>query len=110
MSLPPPRSTRTDPRVPDTTHFRAPTQRSIVSSNGSAIGTQPLNVLDMPDMLFVCGGTGIKEVCGNEIISTLRDLAARGVLLGSLCTGAYALARAGLLNGYRCSTDRKSVV
>src|SRR3546814_2889820 len=69
-----------------------------------------LNGLDMPDMLFVCGGTGIKEVCGNEIISTLRDLAARGVLLGSLCTGAYALARAGLLNGYRCSTDRKSVV
>src|SRR3546814_19444019 len=55
-----------------------PTQSSIVSSNGIAIGTQPLNGLDMPDMLFVCGGTGLKEVCGNEIISTLRDLAARG--------------------------------
>lgn len=81
-----------------------PTQHAITSSNGITVSTQPFDKLDMPDMLFVCGGTGIKQVCDNEILSTLRDLSARGVLLGSLCTGAYALARAGLLNGYRCST------
>jgi len=81
-----------------------PSESSVTSSNGIAISAQPIDALDTPDILFVCGGTGIKAVCNNEITMTLRNLAARGVMLGSLCTGAYALARAGLLNGYRCST------
>jgi transcriptional regulator GlxA family with amidase domain len=33
----------------------------------------------------------------------LRKQAQKGVQLGALCTGSYALASAGLLNGYQCS-------
>ncbi|WP_243700732.1 GlxA family transcriptional regulator [Paralcaligenes ureilyticus] len=81
-----------------------PDADSVVSSNGIAIATRPFDNLDMPDVVFVCGGTGIRAASSPEILSTLRHLDAQGITLGSLCTGAYALAKAGLLNGYRCST------
>lgn len=81
-----------------------PERTEVSSSNGIAIATRPLDPLDMPDIVFVCGGTNIRTACDPQTLSMLRMLAARGVTMGSLCTGAYALARAGLLNGYRCST------
>jgi transcriptional regulator GlxA family with amidase domain len=36
-------------------------------------------------------------------LSTLRTAARRGIAVGSLSTGTYLLARAGLLTGYRCT-------
>lgn len=76
----------------------------VASSNGIAVSTRQVDPLDLPDIVFVCGGTGVRAACGTEVLALLRTLAARGIPMGSLCTGAYALARAGLLNGYRCST------
>jgi transcriptional regulator GlxA family with amidase domain len=81
-----------------------PERAEVASSNGIAVATRPLDPLDMPDIVFVCGGTNIRTACDPQTLSMLRMLATRGVTMGSLCTGAYALARAGLLNGYRCST------
>jgi transcriptional regulator GlxA family with amidase domain len=81
-----------------------PERTEVASSNGIAIATRPLDPLGMPDIVFVCGGVDVRAACDAQILSMLRMLAARDVLLGSLCTGAYALARAGLLDGYRCST------
>ncbi|HEU0229537.1 MAG TPA: GlxA family transcriptional regulator [Burkholderiaceae bacterium] len=81
-----------------------PDRDHVVASNGISVTARPLDPLDIPDIVFVCGGIDVKAACDPQTLSMLRMLAARGVLLGSLCTGAYALARAGLLNGYRCST------
>ena len=74
------------------------------ASNGLPFDAQPaLEVLAGAEVLFVCGGLRIEV--GNERAyhSVLRRAARLGVSLGALSTGGYMLARAGLLDGYRCT-------
>jgi AraC family transcriptional regulator, glycine betaine-responsive activator len=75
----------------------------VTASNGLRIPSRRLDPDDVPDIVFVCGGTEVEAATGEDTLAWLRALAARGVALGSLCTGAHALAAAGLLDGYRCT-------
>ncbi len=52
---------------------------------------------------IVCAGIDVQTFEHRELIGKLRLLATRGVPIGALCTGSYVLARAGLLNGHRCT-------
>jgi transcriptional regulator GlxA family with amidase domain len=61
------------------------------------------------DMLFVCGGTNIRDHCDRRILSWLRHLAEQKVELGAVCTGAYVLAKAQLLDGYRCTIHWENI-
>ena len=56
------------------------------------------------DLVFVVGGVNITRSYTRKQISWLKTLARKHVDLGGLCTGAYLLADAGLLDGYDCST------
>ncbi len=53
------------------------------------------------DAVFVCGGNSIQSYDHRETIAALRRLSSFGTAVGALCTGAYVLAKAGLLEGYR---------
>lgn len=55
------------------------------------------------DLALVCGGIDVHQHAGRELMVWLRCQAARRVPLGAVCTGGYLLARAGVLNGYRCT-------
>ncbi len=55
------------------------------------------------DVLYVCGGEDIQRSVNNLTLGWLRKMSERKMILGGICTGSYLLARAGLLNGYRCT-------
>ena len=55
------------------------------------------------DVLYVCGGEGVQRSVSNLTLGWLRKMSERRIIMGGICTGSYLLARAGLLNGYRCT-------
>ena len=77
---------------------------SVLPSNGIPLPTASLEpLLPEADILLVCGGLRIKAPDEKAHLAALRRALRAGVTLGSLSTGAYLLARAGLLDGYRCT-------
>lgn len=55
------------------------------------------------DTLIVCGGTRIEESWSKPLMMNMKKLARLKVNIGSLCTGAYVLARSGLLDDYKAT-------
>lgn len=55
------------------------------------------------DTVFVVGPNPIPKLGYSETSRWLQRLASQGVALGGIDTGAYYLAKAGLLKGYRCT-------
>lgn len=74
------------------------------ASNGLSVRpTQTLEQAGMPDVLVVCAGWNVRDYVDERVISLLHQVAERGIPLGGICTGAYALLAANLLDGYRCT-------
>jgi transcriptional regulator GlxA family with amidase domain len=76
------------------------------SESSSGLKLNPAGTLDKlgpVDILFVCGGINIREAVSPALVTALRRLAERRVSLGALCTGGYALAKAGLLDNFRAT-------
>ena len=74
------------------------------ASNGLSIANSGgFTDLDACDTVFVCGGVEVQKAISGVVVQDLRRRAARGQVLGGLCTGAHALAAAGVMNGYRCA-------
>ncbi|MEM7505873.1 MAG: DJ-1/PfpI family protein [Pseudomonadota bacterium] len=60
-----------------------------------------------PDILLVPGGRGTRrEVDNPALIGWLREVGMRSGLITSVCTGSALLARAGVLDGRRATTNK----
>ena len=78
--------------------------RPVLASSGLDLApTAALDKLAKVEILFVCGGINVREAVSAPLFAALRRLAERRIGLGALCTGGYALARAGLLDHYRAT-------
>ncbi|MFN4172493.1 MAG: GlxA family transcriptional regulator [Pseudorhodobacter sp.] len=73
-------------------------------SNGAAFKLDiGLGEIDREDTVLVCGGIDVQRATTKPVLNWLRREARRGVAIGGLCTGAWALAKAGLLDGKRAT-------
>ncbi len=76
--------------------------RPVNSSSGISVEVQAgLVGLPRATSVIVCSGTDAHDAAGRPVLDWLREHAAHGGEYGGICTGAFTLARAGLLANRR---------
>jgi transcriptional regulator GlxA family with amidase domain len=84
----------------------------LISKDGNRVPA--VNGLDLPvhkaiadcgdfDALAVCASYDLPSACDPQVLAWLRRMARRGTRLGAVDTASHVLAKAGLLDGYRCT-------
>ncbi|WP_434645810.1 GlxA family transcriptional regulator [Achromobacter piechaudii] len=99
-------------RMANTVSRRELYRWSVMTLDGEAVQAsnrlpiEPLasrGLVDDWDALIVCGGMQVQDQVTEPVVKLLQSLARQGVALGGICTGSYALVKAGLMTGYRCA-------
>ena len=76
---------------------------TVCSGSGLEVVTSPLPAGADFDMVIVCGGLGADNYRSKKLESFLRQGLRRNVIVGSVSTGSFILAAAGLLDNRRCT-------
>ena len=81
----------------------------VTASAGVTLAAGPLSRPDEPlDTLLVAGGEGVEVAIENmALVDWVRERAAQARRVASVCTGAFMLAAAGVLDGRRAATHWK---
>lgn len=74
----------------------------VQASNGLKLSVEAPETPGPADIVFVCAGNEVQRATTPAHLQRVRQFAHAGALLGSICTGAYVLAKAGLLAGHTC--------
>ena len=78
--------------------------QTVTCSAGAAFNMDiDLEELRRDDVVMVCGGINVQASTTKKVLSWLRREARRGLKVGGLCTAAYTVAKAGLLDGKRAT-------
>lgn len=78
--------------------------REVRCSNGTVVRVEMgLDEIARDDTVLVCGGIDVAEATTKPVLNWLRREARRGAAVGGVCTGAWAVAKAGLLDGKRAT-------
>ncbi|WP_071795507.1 GlxA family transcriptional regulator [Natronohydrobacter thiooxidans] len=78
--------------------------RSVTCSNGTEV-TVSGGLDDIPSeaMIVICGGVDVQRATTAPILAWLRKRARHGNVIAGVCTGAWTLAKAGLLDRHRAT-------
>ncbi|MBX6322783.1 MAG: GlxA family transcriptional regulator [Rhodospirillaceae bacterium] len=82
----------------------------VTASNGIAVVPEA-SIADPPRFtsLIVCAGIDAQRYDEKPVFAWLRRLDRQGIAIGAISLGTYVLARAGLLDGYRCTVHWESL-
>jgi transcriptional regulator GlxA family with amidase domain len=77
----------------------------VTTSSGLSLGTERASRRESIDTLVVAGGTGTAAAMADDhLVAWLSTAAARARRVTSVCSGAFLLAQAGVLDGRRVTT------
>lgn len=88
----------------------AATQKPIIARAGLLV--MPMETLETNpslDVLILPGGVIDREIMRDETIKWILKVTSNVSLVASICTGAFLLAKAGLLDGRQCTTHWEDV-
>jgi transcriptional regulator GlxA family with amidase domain len=85
--------------------------QTVAASNGVSVAVETsiederrkIGTPNRPTLFLACGGVNVENHLTKAVTGILREQHSRGTAVGGLCTGAYAVASAGLLSGKRCA-------
>jgi len=88
--------------------FVGPTARPVASSQGVTVNAErTFSDAEPADVMLIPGGIGTRALVGDAgFLDWLREYAAGCGIVTSVCTGSGVLAAAGLLDGYRATSNK----
>ena len=85
-------------------------KQPVLASNNILVATEyDLDEVPDCDLVVICAGYGGEHISDDTVSRWLRKLARQSVRIAGIGTGTYLLARAGLLDGRRCTVHWENV-
>ena len=81
----------------------------VTASSGITVPTRPLNEAKNLETLIICAPNTAQNFAHTATLNILRGLDKQGVNLGSVSSGSFILARAGLLDNCRCTIHWENI-
>jgi len=89
--------------------YYAPDNEPLTASSGITIPTRPLNEARDLETLIICAPNTAQNFDHAATLKFIRGLDKQGVNLGSVSSGSFILARAGLLDNCRCTIHWENI-